>query len=62
MLGELRNVDPAMVEIGMPVRAMYIDFPEVIAVRRGRCTRGSPTHERARNRGGDDAAGAVALR
>ena len=28
MLGELRNVDPAMVEIGMPVRATYIDFPE----------------------------------
>ncbi|BDX30130.1 DNA-binding protein [Mycobacterium antarcticum] len=27
MLGELRNVDPARVEIGMPVRAMYIDFP-----------------------------------
>ena len=28
MLGELRNVDPASVEIGLPVRAMYIDFPE----------------------------------
>ena len=28
MLGELRNVDPTTVEIGMPVRAMYIDFPE----------------------------------
>lgn len=28
MLGELRNVDPAKVEIGMPVRAIYIDFPE----------------------------------
>ena len=27
MLGELRNVDPASVEIGMPVRATYIDFP-----------------------------------
>jgi uncharacterized protein len=27
MLGELRNVDPASVEIGNPVRAMYIDFP-----------------------------------
>jgi uncharacterized OB-fold protein/acyl dehydratase len=27
MLGELRNVDPAGVEIGMPVRATYIDFP-----------------------------------
>ena len=27
MLGELRNVDPATVEIGMPVRAIYIDFP-----------------------------------
>lgn len=28
MLGQLRNVDPAEVEIGMPVRATYIDFPE----------------------------------
>jgi uncharacterized protein len=28
MLGELRNSDPATVEIGMPVRATYIDFPE----------------------------------
>jgi uncharacterized OB-fold protein/acyl dehydratase len=28
MLGELRNVDPAKVEIGMQVRATYIDFPE----------------------------------
>ena len=27
MLGELRNVDPAEVRIGMPVRATYIDFP-----------------------------------
>jgi uncharacterized protein len=27
MLGELRNVDPATVEIGMPIRATYIDFP-----------------------------------
>jgi uncharacterized OB-fold protein len=27
MLGELRNADPATVEIGMPVRATYIDFP-----------------------------------
>jgi uncharacterized OB-fold protein len=27
MLGELRNVDPSEVEIGMPVRAMFIDFP-----------------------------------
>jgi uncharacterized OB-fold protein/acyl dehydratase len=27
MLGELRNVDPAEVKIGLPVRAMYIDFP-----------------------------------
>ena len=27
MLGELRNADPGDVEIGMPVRAMYIDFP-----------------------------------
>jgi uncharacterized OB-fold protein len=28
MLGELRGVDPAVVEIGMPVRATYIDFPD----------------------------------
>jgi uncharacterized OB-fold protein/acyl dehydratase len=28
MLGELRGVDPATVEIGMPVGATYIDFPE----------------------------------
>jgi uncharacterized OB-fold protein/acyl dehydratase len=28
MLGQLRNVDPATVEIGMPVRTTYIDFPE----------------------------------
>nr|WP_090340140.1 bifunctional MaoC family dehydratase N-terminal/OB-fold nucleic acid binding domain-containing protein [Mycolicibacterium malmesburyense]CRL69099.1 putative nucleic-acid-binding protein containing a Zn-ribbon [Mycolicibacterium malmesburyense] len=28
MLGQLRNVDPATVEIGMHVRATYIDFPE----------------------------------
>ena len=28
MLGELRNVDPATVEIGMRLRAMYIDFPD----------------------------------
>ncbi|MCV7199933.1 bifunctional MaoC family dehydratase N-terminal/OB-fold nucleic acid binding domain-containing protein [Mycobacterium angelicum] len=28
MLGELRGVDPAAVQIGMPVRAMYIDFPD----------------------------------
>jgi uncharacterized OB-fold protein/acyl dehydratase len=27
MLGELRNVDPSTVEIGMPVSATYIDFP-----------------------------------
>ena len=27
MLGELRNTDPATVEVGMPVRATYIDFP-----------------------------------
>jgi uncharacterized protein len=27
MLGELRGVDPSTVKIGMPVRAMYIDFP-----------------------------------
>ncbi|MBB2991998.1 putative OB-fold protein/acyl dehydratase [Mycolicibacterium iranicum] len=28
MLGELRGVDPGAVEIGMPVRATYIDFPD----------------------------------
>ncbi|ORW04319.1 bifunctional MaoC family dehydratase N-terminal/OB-fold nucleic acid binding domain-containing protein [Mycobacterium kyorinense] len=28
MLGELRGVDPSRVEIGMPVRATYIDFPD----------------------------------
>ncbi len=28
MLGELRNVDPAHVEIGMPVCATYLDFPD----------------------------------
>jgi uncharacterized OB-fold protein len=28
MLGELPNVDPGSVEIGMPVNAMYLDFPE----------------------------------
>jgi len=28
MLGELRNVDAASVEVGMPVRATYIDFPD----------------------------------
>ncbi len=27
MLGELRNVEPSAVAIGMPVRATYIDFP-----------------------------------
>ena len=27
MLGELRNVDPAAVAIGMPVQATFIDFP-----------------------------------
>ncbi|MDT4999457.1 MAG: 3-oxo-4,17-pregnadiene-20-carboxyl-CoA hydratase alpha subunit [Mycobacterium sp.] len=27
MLGELRGIDPAKVEIGLPVRATYIDFP-----------------------------------
>jgi uncharacterized protein len=27
MLGELRNVEPSAVEIGMPVHATYIDFP-----------------------------------
>ncbi|KZS63328.1 bifunctional MaoC family dehydratase N-terminal/OB-fold nucleic acid binding domain-containing protein [Mycobacterium ostraviense] len=27
MLGELRDVHPSRVQIGMPVRAMYIDFP-----------------------------------
>ena len=28
MLGELRGVDPSEVQIGMPVRATYIDFPD----------------------------------
>ena len=28
MLGELRGVEPGAVEIGMPVRATYIDFPD----------------------------------
>jgi uncharacterized OB-fold protein/acyl dehydratase len=28
MLGELRDTDPSTVEIGMPVRATYIDFPD----------------------------------
>ncbi|MGV0641795.1 bifunctional MaoC family dehydratase N-terminal/OB-fold nucleic acid binding domain-containing protein [Mycolicibacterium sp. XJ2546] len=28
MLGELRNAEPTAVEIGMPVRATFIDFPE----------------------------------
>ncbi len=28
MLGELRNVDPSTVKIGMPVQVTYIDFPE----------------------------------
>lgn len=28
MLGELRDVDPSAVQIGMPVQATYIDFPE----------------------------------
>ncbi|ORB84322.1 DNA-binding protein [Mycobacterium kansasii] len=27
MLGELRNVDPSRVKVGMPVHATYIDFP-----------------------------------
>ncbi|OSC38518.1 bifunctional MaoC family dehydratase N-terminal/OB-fold nucleic acid binding domain-containing protein [Mycobacterium decipiens] len=27
MLGELRDVDPAEVQVGMPVRTVYIDFP-----------------------------------
>ena len=27
MLGELRGVDPASIDIGMPVRATFIDFP-----------------------------------
>jgi uncharacterized protein len=40
MLGELRNIDPATVEVGMPVRAMYIDSggghqtPRAVALRR----------------------------
>lgn len=28
MLGELRNIEPDEVQIGMPVRATYIDFPD----------------------------------
>jgi uncharacterized OB-fold protein/acyl dehydratase len=28
MLGELRNIDPDQVQIGMPVRATFIDFPD----------------------------------
>ncbi|UGU28611.1 MaoC family dehydratase N-terminal domain-containing protein [Mycolicibacterium smegmatis] len=28
MLGELRNVEPDQVQIGMPVRATFIDFPD----------------------------------
>lgn len=28
MLGELRNTDPGEVQIGLPVRATYIDFPD----------------------------------
>jgi uncharacterized OB-fold protein/acyl dehydratase len=28
MLGELRNVDPSTVKIGMPVQVTYIDFPD----------------------------------
>ncbi|MGV0744379.1 bifunctional MaoC family dehydratase N-terminal/OB-fold nucleic acid binding domain-containing protein [Mycolicibacterium sp. XJ870] len=28
MLGELRNIDPDKVQIGMPVRATFIDFPD----------------------------------
>jgi uncharacterized protein len=31
MCGELRTVDPAKVDIGMPVRATYIDFPEGVS-------------------------------
>jgi len=27
-VGELRNADPARVAIGMPVRTIYIDFPD----------------------------------
>ena len=63
MLGELRNVDPATVEIGMPVRATYIDFPEgdfgsgVDAVRVGAGRMSAPTVEV-----GDQAARAVAVR
>ena len=62
MLGELRNVDPATVEIGMPVRATYIDFPKANRVRRGLCTRGSRTHERPDRRGWHQTAGAGAVR
>ena len=45
MLGELRNVDPATVEIGMPVRATYIDFPDMDAVRMGAGRMSAPVVE-----------------
>ena len=51
MLGELRDVDPATVEIGMPVRATYIDFPAndvgsgLDAVRMGARRMSAPTVE-----------------
>ena len=64
MLGELRNVDPATVEIGMPVRATYIDFPAndvgsgLDAIRMGAWpSMSAPVH-----RGRDQAARAQALR
>ncbi len=67
MLGELRNVDPAAVEIGMPVRAMYIDFPAndvgpAWTLYAWEPQPWSPTHERSRNRSGHEAARAVAVR
>ena len=46
MLGELRNVDPATVEIGMPVRAIVYRLPGTTRPA-GHCMHGSRTHERA---------------
>ena len=65
MLGELRNVDPAKVEIGMPVRATYIDFPEGDsgpAWTLYAWEPGNDADELADSRGGDQASRAQALR
>ena len=45
MLGELRDVDPRSVEIGMPVRASISTSRPTTSGRRGRCTHGSPRQE-----------------